>query len=117
MNNSLTCDSRTGDEPRTQGRAATAGAEATAERSRSREWSSAHPVNLRLSLPLLFRRYYITIVAGRERRCAARLAEERMKHPLITAGNMLFLMAIGTTAGLAFLFIMQVAIRMLFASG
>ena len=27
-------------------------------------WGSDHPVNIRLTIPLLFRKYYITIVAG-----------------------------------------------------
>ncbi len=83
----------------------------------AREWSSAHPVNLRLSLPHFFGRYYLTVVAGRERRSVARLAEERRKHPLATAGNLLFLAASGTLAGLALLFVIQAAIRFLFAAG
>ena len=66
-----------------------------------REWTSAHPINLRLSLPLVFGRYYVTIVAGRESRGAARLAEERKKHPLTTAGNSLFLTAIIGIAAIA----------------
>lgn len=82
-----------------------------------RAWSSAHPINVRLSLPLLFGRYYITVVAGRERRSRARLAAEARKHPLATAGNMLFLAAIGTVVGLAGLAVIQIGIRALFAAG
>ena len=29
-----------------------------------REWTSEHPLNIRMSVPLIFGRYYITIVAG-----------------------------------------------------
>ena len=36
-------------------------------------WSNDHPVNIRLSIPLLAGRFYLTIVAGRERRSAERL--------------------------------------------
>ena len=84
--------------------------------ARSREWSSGHPVNIRLSLPLLFGRFYITIVAGRERRSRERLAAEARKHPLATAGNLLFLTAFGTIAGLAGLALIQIVIRGLFAA-
>ena len=31
-------------------------------------WASDHAVNIRLSIPLVFRRFYVTIVAGTERR-------------------------------------------------
>jgi hypothetical protein len=49
-----------------------------------------HPVDLRLSLPLPGRRFYCTIVAGRERRAADRRRQERRRHPLRTIGNILF---------------------------
>ncbi|MCC6466753.1 MAG: hypothetical protein IT563_00415 [Alphaproteobacteria bacterium] len=50
----------------------------------------AHPVDIRVSLPLPFGRYYLTLVAGPERRSAARLAGDRQARPLATAGNLLF---------------------------
>ena len=31
-------------------------------------WESNHPINLRLSFPFIFGRYYLTIVGGKERR-------------------------------------------------
>lgn len=82
-----------------------------------RSWSRDHAIDLRLSIPLVFGRYYVTIVAGRERRNQARLVAERGKHPLWTAGNALLLAACGTIAGLAILFLMQTAVRLLFAAG
>ncbi len=66
-----------------------------------------HVVNIRLSIPLLFGRYYLTIVAGRERRSPKRLVSERYKHPLSTFGNLTFLFALGTIGGLAMLALMQ----------
>ena len=54
-----------------------------------------HTVNVRLSLPLPFGRYYVTPVAGPDRRSAARRGKDRARHPLDTAGNLLF--AAGTT--------------------
>ena len=88
---------------------------AVADRARPGEWSGQHPINLRLSVPLPFFRFYVTIVAGRERRSPARRAEERRKHPILTAGN-LFLMtyggavlaiALGAIAMLATLMVIQ----------
>lgn len=54
-----------------------------------------HPVNIRMSLPLPVGRCYVTLVAGRDRRSAARREKDRTRHPLDTAGNLLF--ATGTT--------------------
>lgn len=82
---------------------------ADAARYRSREWNSDHPVNLRLSIPLIFFRCYITLVAGKERRSAKRFVAERRKHPLATAGNMAVLFALGTLCGLAGLGLVQLA--------
>lgn len=50
-----------------------------------------HPVDIRLSIPTLFRRYYLVVVGGPERRCDERRAEEKRRHPLQTVGNFLFL--------------------------
>ncbi len=62
-----------------------------------------HAVNLRLSIPLPFGRYYVTLVAGKERRGAGRLASERRKHPLLTLGNLAVFYGLGCVCGLAFL--------------
>ncbi len=62
-----------------------------------------HAVNLRLSIPLPFGRYYVTLVAGKERRGAGRLASERRKHPLRTLGNLAVFYGLGCVCGLAFL--------------
>ena len=51
-------------------------------------WGS-HPVNIRFTIPLLFRSYYITVVIGPERRSKERRAIERQKHPLFTLGNVI----------------------------
>ena len=76
------------------------------ELSRAREWSSDHPVNLRLSIPFIGGRYYLTVVAGRERRSAARRAAERKKHPLATLGNLTFMALVGTLLGVASMIIL-----------
>lgn len=74
-----------------------------------RPWNSDHPINIRLSLPLFFRRYYVTLVAGQERRNLMRRTEERRKHPLGTTGNILAFIALGTVAGLAALALIQLS--------
>ena len=60
----------------------------------ARDWSQ-HPLNVRVSLPLPFSRWYVTLVAGKEKRCKERLIEERKKHPLETMPNLLFLLSVG----------------------
>jgi hypothetical protein len=77
-------------------------------------WESDHPINLRLSIPLLFKRYYVTIVVGQERRCPERLTAERRKHALVTRGNLIFFALVGTVIGLAGLALIQFATMSLF---
>ncbi len=68
-----------------------------------------HPVNLRFSIPLPFGRYYVTLVAGKERRSTDRLASERRKHPLLTFGNVAVFFGLGCVCGLALLALFQFA--------
>ncbi len=72
-------------------------------------WGDDHPVNIRLSIPLLFGRYYVTVVAGKERRSGERLASERNKHPLMKLGNLVVMAACGTICGLVALSMFQLA--------
>ncbi len=60
-----------------------------------------HPVNIRLGLPSPFGRLYLTLVAGSERRSAARLAVERARHPLNGLANLIAMAGIGATVVLA----------------
>ncbi len=69
------------------------------ETPRAERWGSHHPVNIRLSIPLFARRYYLTVIAGKEQRSTERLAEEREKHPLTTTANMIFLFTVGFVLG------------------
>jgi hypothetical protein len=77
-------------------------------------WESDHPINLRLSIPLLFKRYYVTIIAGEEHRGSDRLVAERQMHPLVTRGNLFFFALVGTVIGLAGLALIQFAMMYLF---
>jgi hypothetical protein len=73
--------------------------------------SPAPPVDIRLRIPLGPKRFYFAIYAGRERRSADRQAEERILHPLLKLGNMLFFIA-----GLAIIYMMALIGVMLFSS-
>ncbi len=72
-------------------------------------WGNDHAVNIRLSIPLLFSRYYVTIVAGKERRSRERQASERQKHPVLKQGNLVFAAGCGLVIGLAMLSLFQLA--------
>lgn len=82
-----------------------------------RSWSSDHAVNLRLSIPLGFGRYYLTVVAGKERRGRERRVHERRKHPLRTVGNVLFLLIVGGIQLLGGLYVMQRLLIAAFSQG
>ena len=73
-------------------------------------WGNNHPVNIRLSFPLIFGRYYVTVVAGKERRSGERLASEGAKHPLMKLGNLIVMAAFGTICGLAALSLIQLTL-------
>lgn len=63
--------------------------------SHPREWRGHHRINLRATLPLPFGKWYVTLVAGPERRRKERQKDERKKHPLETLPNLMFLLSIG----------------------
>ncbi|MDH5747818.1 MAG: hypothetical protein OEY85_00755 [Rhodospirillales bacterium] len=58
-------------------------------------WSRP-PVNIRFSLPLFFRRYYLTLVGGTEQRGPDRRAQERHEYPLRSAANIFFFVGLAT---------------------
>lgn len=49
-----------------------------------------HPLDVRLSVPTPWGRYYFALFGGRERRSAARRASDRRLRPLATTANTLF---------------------------
>ena len=79
-------------------------------------WGNDHSVNIRFSIPLLFGRYYVTLIAGKEHRSGERLASERKKHPLMKLGNLAVMAAFGTICGLLALSMFQLAIAYIFLS-
>ena len=67
-------------------------------------WTADHPVDIRLSIPFLFARCYVTIVAGKERRSPKRREVEYKKHSLLKAGNIMFIVAVQIVFCLAILY-------------
>ncbi|MBD1866167.1 hypothetical protein H6F95_02380 [Cyanobacteria bacterium FACHB-471] len=59
-----------------------------------------HPVDIRLSVPVPFNRFYLVLLAGPERRSPQRLQTEFRKYPVWTTTNM---MAIAVAIGLILL--------------
>lgn len=51
-----------------------------------------HPVDLRMTIPLLWKRFYVVLVAGPERRSKQRLKAERSRNPIWTLGNVGFVL-------------------------
>jgi len=50
---------------------------------------AGHSIDLRLSFPLLFSRWYLVLILGPERRSRARRRSDRDAYPLATLGNAL----------------------------
>lgn len=59
------------------------------------EWNRP-PVNIRMSLPLFGRRFFMTVVAGEEMRSTARRRHDRNRYPLRTLANIFFFVGIAT---------------------
>ncbi len=51
---------------------------------------TAPPINIRFSVPVLGRRYFLTLVGGEEKRSADRRSRERNRYPMRTAANIFF---------------------------
>ena len=67
------------------------------------------PIDIRITLPVLRRRYFFTVLAGPERRSAERLKQERANHRLWTFAHVcclafLLLLAIPAVIGWAIVF-------------
>ncbi len=52
-----------------------------------------HPIDIRISLPLLRARLFVAVVAGGERRSPDRRRRDSRTHPFFTATNLVFLVA------------------------
>lgn len=55
-----------------------------------------HTIDIRLSLPVLGHRFYLTVVGGEEKRDVERLRQQRHHYPLRTLANIFFFLGIAT---------------------
>lgn len=60
-----------------------------------------HPLDIRLSLPFFARCYYVTVIAGAEKRGAARRRRDRQRYPLRTVANVFFFVGIAVAVYVA----------------
>ncbi len=67
-------------------------------------WGNDHPVDIRLSIPFLFARCYVTIVAGKERRSHERRASEYRERSPLKVGNIVVIVAVQIICCIALLF-------------
>ncbi len=67
---------------------------------RQDSWEN-HAVDIRLSFPFFSRGFYIALLAGREQRTLARRLVERVQHPVGRLANIIVMIALMATFGLA----------------
>ncbi|MEE8516083.1 MAG: hypothetical protein V3T02_05525, partial [Alphaproteobacteria bacterium] len=63
-------------------------------------WNGVHPIDIRCSIPI-WRRFYISLVAGPERRSKERRQQDREAHPLMIFGNIVLIAFSLIAVGLA----------------
>lgn len=80
-------------------------------RAPTRETRLAPPINIRITIPILGKRFYFALLAGKERRGDERLALERRRNPIFTKSNVVFLLA-----GAAVLYALTIATFLAFAA-
>jgi hypothetical protein len=54
----------------------------------------AHPIDIRLSLPLGFGNLFFAVVSGLERRSRGRVKRDARSHPFLTPANLIFLVVL-----------------------
>lgn len=63
-------------------------------------WNGVHPIDIRCSIPI-WRRFYLSLVVGPEKRTEERLEEDQEAHPLMIFGNIVLIAVSITAVGLA----------------
>jgi hypothetical protein len=78
-----------------------------------RRGDGSHKIDVRISVPLLFRRHYFVIFSGIEKRSRARRRSEARLHPIFRAANRVFLFLLSVFAlfsVIGFLFVLDIDI-------
>lgn len=82
-------------------------AEALKKAAADLRWGQ-HPINIRITIPAVFGRFYLVLIAGLERRNKERRKLERLQHPLFTPANILFFLGLlGAVFTISYIFSMQ----------
>lgn len=82
-------------------------AEALKKAAADLRWGQ-HPINIRITIPMFFGRFYMVLIAGRERRNSERRKLERLQHPLFTPANTAFFLGLlGVVFIVSYVFSMQ----------
>ncbi len=69
------------------------------------------PINIKMTVPILGRRFYFALVSGREQRSKERLALERQRNPFCTKSNITFVVI-----GAVVLYMLTLGTFLVFAS-
>lgn len=72
----------------------------------STQWKR-HPVDIRVTLPLLWKKYYFVMVAGPERRSPERLVQERKAQPLWKPTHIALILALSSVGILSIFGVFQ----------
>lgn len=62
-------------------------------------WNGVHPIDIRCSIPI-WRRFYVSLVVGPERRSKERRKQDRENHPLMIFGNIVLMVVSLVAVGL-----------------
>jgi len=77
--------------------------------SRMQSTPGRYPVDIRVSVPFLPQPFFVTLIAGSEKRGPQRLIQERERHPLNSWGNLTTFVVFSTLCGTGFFFASLVA--------
>lgn len=66
------------------------------------------PVNIRFTVPIIHKQFYVTVVSGEEKRSTERRRRDRHSYPLRTAANVFFFVGIATVFYMAAVMVLAV---------
>lgn len=66
------------------------------------------PVNIRFTVPIIHKQFYVTVVSGEEKRSTERRHRDRHSYPLRTAANVFFFVGIATVFYMAAVVVLAV---------
>lgn len=70
-----------------------------------------HTIDLRLSIPWIWTRFYLVVLVGEEKRSASRRRLEAAKHPVWTVCNFIAIMSTTSLLGFGLISLIQLSMR------